>query len=142
MAFSLESRVPFLDYRIVEFCLGLPVDAKIRGGETKLILRRALGDLLPPEVLARRDKKGYPTPAARWFRGVARDWAREILLDDRTRNRHVLDPAAVERRLAEHAEGSRDHSWQIWRWLTVELWFRQLVDDFAPPAGLPRASAA
>ena len=135
MAFSLESRVPFLDYRLVEFCLGLPVDLKIRGGETKLILRRALADLLPRAVLDRRDKKGYPTPAARWFRGPARRWAREILLDERTRRRHVLDLPTVERKLALHDSGARDLSWEIWRWLTTELWFRQLVDCVPSPSG-------
>jgi asparagine synthase (glutamine-hydrolysing) len=138
MAFSIESRVPFLDYRLVEFCLGLPIDLKIRGGLTKLVLRRALADLLPPAVLDRRDKKGYPTPAARWFRGPARGWVREILLDERTRQRRVLDMATVERKLGLHETGARDLSWEIWRWLTTELWFRQLVDDFAPPVAAPR----
>jgi asparagine synthase (glutamine-hydrolysing) len=134
MAFGIEARVPFLDYRLVEFCLGLPVELKIHRGETKYLLRRALGDVLPAPVLNRRDKKGYPTPAATWLRSVAKEWSREILLDDRTRRRGILDMASVERKLAEHADGRRDWSWPIWRWLSVEHWFRQTIDDFRPAA--------
>src|SRR5207249_671941 len=70
MAHSLEARVPFLDFRLVELLFSLPGDELIRAGETKSILRRALGDLLPPSVRSRRDKLGFVTPTARFFRGA------------------------------------------------------------------------
>lgn len=69
MAWSIESRVPFLDYRLVEFLYGLPADRKIGNGQSKLILRRALADLLPPPILARRDKMGFETPQTIWMSG-------------------------------------------------------------------------
>lgn len=130
MAFSLEARVPFLDYRLAEFCLGLPYDQKIRGATTKYILRRALNGILPPEVRDRRDKKGYPTPVARWFRDSQRQGVAEILFDARTRQRRVLAPAIIEAKFRAHCEGRHDYSWEIWRWLTTELWFRQFIDEF------------
>ncbi|MBI4506641.1 MAG: asparagine synthase (glutamine-hydrolyzing) [Chloroflexi bacterium] len=132
MAFGLEARVPFLDYRLVEFCLGLPFDDKVRGATTKHIMRRALRGIVPDEVLDRRDKKGYPTPLARWLRGPLRAPAADLLLGSRLPQRGVLRPAVVERKLAAHAAGRHDYSWEIWRWLTLELWFTQFIDAFDP----------
>src|SRR5919202_752848 len=68
MAHSLEARVPFLDYRLVELAFSLPGDELIRNGRSKDVVRRALADLLPPEVRERRDKLGFVTPERRWFR--------------------------------------------------------------------------
>jgi asparagine synthase (glutamine-hydrolysing) len=72
MAHSIEARVPFLDHRLVEFALRLGDQHKIVGGDTKRILRRALGDLLPADILNRRDKIGFATPEETWFKGPLR----------------------------------------------------------------------
>lgn len=132
MAFGLEARVPFLDYRLVEFCLGLPFDDKIRGATTKHLLRRALRGVVPDAVLDRRDKKGYPTPLARWLRGPLRTAVADRLLGSRLRQRGILRPEAVEQKLAAHVAGQHDYSWEIWRWLTLEAWFEQFIDRFEP----------
>ncbi|MBI3965333.1 MAG: asparagine synthase (glutamine-hydrolyzing), partial [Chloroflexi bacterium] len=129
MAFSIEARVPFLDYRVAEFCLGLPFHEKINGATTKDVLRRAIRGLVPDEIVDRRDKKGYPTPLAHWLRGRPGDWARDVLFAPECRARHIFDPDVVAAKLAAHRDGRQDYSWQIWRWLTVELWFQQFVDQ-------------
>jgi asparagine synthase (glutamine-hydrolysing) len=132
MAFGLEAREPFLDYRLVEFCLGLPFEQKIAGATTKAIMRRALRGIVPDAVLDRRDKKGYPTPLARWLRGSLRQPIADLLLGSRLRERGILRPEVIGRKLNLHAAGSHDYSWEIWRWLTLELWFEQFIDSFDP----------
>jgi asparagine synthase (glutamine-hydrolysing) len=128
MAFSIEARTPFLDYRLVEFCLGLSPDLKIREGTTKLILRNALQHDLPREIVERKDKKGYPTPMARWFREGLREKTREVLCSAELAQRHIFDPAGVRHRFEKHCRGEIDASWEIYRWLTTELWFRTFID--------------
>jgi asparagine synthase (glutamine-hydrolysing) len=127
MAFSIEARTPFLDYRLVEFCLGLPFDEKINGIETKYLLRKSMKDLLPPEISGRRDKKGYPTPFARWLREDRMAFAREILDSPECRSRNILNPEGVEDRLRRHLAGE-DFNWEIWRFITLELWMRIFMD--------------
>jgi asparagine synthase (glutamine-hydrolysing) len=128
MAFSIEARLPFLDYRLVEFCLGLAPEERISGSITKRVLREAMAAILPSEIVQRRSKMGFPTPFAAWLRDKALDDARELLLSQSLRERDVLDGRVVEHKLDEHARGERDHSLHIWRWLTLELWFRQFID--------------
>src|SRR5262249_53947299 len=102
MAHGIETRVPFLDHRLVEFCLRLPGEVRIRSGVTKAPLRQAMKELLPAEISGRRDKLGYPEPVAHWLRGDAHRKVAEILLSERTRVRGLLDLDAVGRSLAEH----------------------------------------
>ncbi|MCX8007093.1 MAG: asparagine synthase (glutamine-hydrolyzing) [Coriobacteriia bacterium] len=128
MAFSLEARTPFLDFRLVEYSLVLPFDERIDGQWTKSILRRALAGILPDEVVWRRDKKGYPTPFAEWLRSEFRAQAEEVIFSPEFRRRAVFDPAVVESKWREHVEGLRDNSWNVWRWLAVELWYRIFID--------------
>ena len=104
MAASIESRVPFLDHQLVEFAAGLPPRLKLRGFKTKWILREAVRELLPPEILA-RPKMGFPVPFGIWMRGPWNAVARDVLLDSRSRQRGIIDPAAVERLLDAHAAG-------------------------------------
>jgi asparagine synthase (glutamine-hydrolysing) len=134
MAFSIEARTPYLDYRLVEFCLAVPYHAKMRGWETKVLMREALADLLPPEILARRDKMGYPTPLARWLRHGLMPVTRELLLSRTAGDRGIVNAAHVRSLLDEHEDGRADHHWQLWRLLTLELWFRTFIDS---PAGGP-----
>ena len=128
MAFSLEARVPFLDRRLVEFCLGLRPEHRLDGGYTKRILRQALADVLPPSVAARRDKKGYPTPFAAWLKGPLGDQVREVLLDKAAVDRGVLNAPVVASKLDAHRRGERDYAVEIFNWLALELWCRRFQD--------------
>jgi asparagine synthase (glutamine-hydrolysing) len=127
MAASIESRVPFLDHELVEFAAGLPGSWKLRGFSTKRILRAAVRQLLPRTILE-RPKMGFPVPFGQWMRGPWNDVARQVLLDRRTRQRGVLDAAAVERLLTAHARGVTRAEEAIWSLLNLELWYRTAID--------------
>ena len=97
---------------------------KFRGGEMKYILKRATGDLLPPTILARKDKMGFPVPLHLWARDEARDFFHDVLLSQACRERGLFDMAAVEALLGqEEAFGRR-----LWGLLNLELWHRQFID--------------
>jgi asparagine synthase (glutamine-hydrolysing) len=127
MAFNIEARVPFLDYRLVEFALTVPGERKVERGLSKAYLRRALAGIVPPPILDRKDKKGYATPLAVWLRGPlrAQAWA---FLQDRVLPRGWYDPAAVSRRWTQHQRGRHDWSAEIARWMTAEIWWRQVIE--------------
>lgn len=134
MAVSLESRVPLLDYRVVEFAATIPPELKMRHLVTKYILRAAMRGTTPDAVLDRRDKRGTPSPLPRWFgTGLAED-VRAVLSDRRTVERGLFDPASVERALALHTAGKASYGEQLWMLLNVELWHRTFIDR-ADPAG-------
>jgi asparagine synthase (glutamine-hydrolysing) len=122
MAFSLESRVPFLDHRLVELAFALPDDVKRRDGWSKYGLRRALDGFLPPSVVWRRDKKGFPTPVGNWLRDGRASAAIDLLSDPGRRSRDLFPQAAVNTFIRAHVAGAADHSWQLWRALSTELW--------------------
>lgn len=122
MAHSIESRVPMLDHRIVEFAARLPPHMKIRHGTLKAILREAMRGTVPDDILKRKDKKGFPTPIDIWFREEALSWISNILL-----NRPLLADAWVDQKvlatmIPEHASGVANHSRAIWSALNLELW--------------------
>ena len=127
MAASIESRVPFLDHRLVEFASGLPSRMKLRGFRTKWILREAVRGILPPEILTRK-KMGFPVPFGIWMRGPWKDVARDVLLDSRSRQRGIIDPRGVERLISAHAAGAADGADAIWSLLNLELWYRTHID--------------
>jgi len=124
MAFSIETRLPFLDYRLAEFMFALGHEARIEGVETKAILRRAMADRLPPAIVARRDKKGYETPTDVWLRGRESQRLRDLLLAPDAASRPYLDRAQVARALEDYLAGRRAIGLQVWRWLHLELWLR------------------
>ena len=136
MAHSLELRSPLLDWEVLELGLSLPDRLKWRRGVGKVALRRAFGDLLPPQV-ARRGKKGFGVPLARWFRAELREPASDLLLDG-ARKRGQLRPQAVERLLRDHVEGRADHGHRLWALLVLELWQRTHLDAPAPVAAVAR----
>jgi asparagine synthase (glutamine-hydrolysing) len=127
MAASIESRVPFLDHHLVEFAAALPPRMKLRGLTTKWILREAVRGILPEPILTRK-KMGFPVPFGLWMREGWQGVARDVLLDRRTRERGLIDPAAVETLIHEHAGGRRDGADAIWSLLNLELWYRTFVD--------------
>jgi asparagine synthase (glutamine-hydrolysing) len=134
MAHSLESRVPFLDYRLVELAFSLPGDELIRDGRTKDVVRRALGDLLPRSVRERRDKLGFVTPEGRWLRGPLGDLAAEVFADPAFAARGWVDPAAARDRLARHRAGELEAGFELWRALNLELWAREFLDAKSVPS--------
>jgi len=127
MAASIESRVPFLDHKLVEFASGLPARMKLRGLTTKWILRQAVRDILPPEILTRK-KMGFPVPFGVWMRGPWKELARDVLLDPRSRQRGIIDADAVERLISGHAAGHTNGADAIWSLLNLELWYRTHID--------------
>ncbi len=127
MAASIESRVPFLDHKLVEFAAALPDKWKLSGWTTKRILRESMKGLLPASIL-NRPKMGFPVPFAGWTRGRWNGVAREVLLDRRSRERGLIDPPAVDRLLRQHAAGSTDGGDRIWSLLNLELWHRTFID--------------
>ena len=127
MAASIESRVPFLDHKLVEFAAVLPERMKLRGFDTKWILREAVRDMLPQSILTRR-KMGFPVPFALWMKGPWQQLARDVLLDSRSVQRGIIDRAAVDRLLTAHAAGQADGGDAIWSLLNVELWYRTFID--------------
>ncbi len=127
MANSLEGRSPFLDHRVAEFAARLPADQKLRGRQTKCVLRQAMRPHLPEAVL-HRGKQGFGVPMGAWFRGQLRSFAQDVLLDRQTRERGLLDPVAVGQLLEEHLSGRADHGERIWQLLWLEVWFRTYVD--------------
>jgi len=127
MAASIESRVPFLDHKLVEFAASLPPRLKLRGFTTKWILREAVRSILPAEILT-RPKMGFPVPFGLWMRGSWGEAAREVLLDSRSRQRGIIEPAGVERLITAHQSGAADGADAIWSLLNLELWYRTFID--------------
>jgi asparagine synthase (glutamine-hydrolysing) len=127
MAFGMEARVPFLDHRLVEFALSLPSEVKIHGCTTKYFMRQSLVSVLPEPIRLRRDKMGYPTPLALWLRRPLKAEA-DDLLQYHFHHRKLYETSAVQRMWQEHQAGTADYSWDIFRWLTTEMWFQNFID--------------
>lgn len=128
MAFSIEARLPFMDYRLVEFVFGLDMEWKVRGWQTKYVQREALNRYLPRLVYRRQDKKGYPTPYAAWLRGPLKEAARAILFARSLAERDVFNPEAITWLWETHQAGRMDVSWLIYKVLSTELWYRAHID--------------
>src|SRR5438270_449572 len=128
MAHSIEARVPFLDYRLVELCFSLPGGELIGGGRTKDVLRRALADLLPPIVRERRDKLGFVTPERLWLRSRLGDLAADVFASRSFAERGFVDAPAARRRLDRHRRGELEAGMELWRALNLELWARSSLD--------------
>jgi asparagine synthase (glutamine-hydrolysing) len=123
MAHGLEVRSPFLDTELVEFATRLAPSLKVRGTSLKRVLKQALVDLLPREILA-RPKRGFGVPLDRWFREDLRPYA-SAMLGQGARIRGRLNGHAVDEILAEHQAGSANHGYAVWTLLTLELFLRK-----------------
>jgi asparagine synthase (glutamine-hydrolysing) len=139
MASSLEARSPFLDHELMEFAASLPADLKVRGRETKVVLRSALRGWVPDEILD-APKRGFRLPLGDWFRGDLREFTREVLLDRRAADRGYFEQSYVRELLDRHAAGLQDHSQGIWTLLMFELWHREFVDE--PQVGSPSSASS
>lgn len=128
MAHSVEYRVPFLDYRLVEFGFKLFNHYKLRGGYTKIILRDSMGGILLDKVRLRKSKYGFNTPVPKWLTEKNNSFVHDILLSRSCRERGIYDTKKIAK-LINESNTKADISSYIFRWLTTELWFQQCVDD-------------
>ncbi len=133
MAWGVESRLPFLDYRLVEFAFRLPDDLKLRDGYTKFILRRAMRGKLPDSITLDRVKRRFATPYGQWFRGPWRDLVEASLIDHPAGLARYVDVAELRRRVQEYLAGRDDALAppQLWRLLSTRLWLEQWENGVA-----------
>jgi asparagine synthase (glutamine-hydrolysing) len=127
MAASIESRVPFLDHKLVEYTARLPERLKLRGWTTKYILRRSMEGVLPDAIL-KRPKMGFPVPVGAWFRGAFRGVIDEYVLSTRSLGRGLFEPGFVRELVARHQSGAEDHAERLWALVNFEMWMRQFMD--------------
>jgi len=131
MAASLESRVPFLDHHLVEKVASIPGQLRLHGGVTKSLLRDAVRDIVPPEILKRR-KMGFPVPTGQWLRGPFWWLIEEFVLGHRARMRDLFCSAQLGTLTAEHRMGIADHGERLWLLINLEIWQRIFIDGENP----------
>jgi asparagine synthase (glutamine-hydrolysing) len=121
MANSLEARTPYLDYRVVEFVAGLPSHLKLRGLQTKYLLKQCMASKLPHEILT-RPKEGFSIPMKNWLRQELRPLMQDVLSPSRLQREGLFNAAYVEKLQAEHLQGKANHSHQLWALMVFEIW--------------------
>lgn len=126
MAFSRETRFPYLDHDLVDWCVTLPDQAFVQDGWQKAILRRAGEGVVPPEIQWRADKLGYAAPLDVWLRGPLERWAHDRLFGGAISEVPGYDRANLERLWAEHQAGAAENSWALWRWISLNEWYALL----------------
>ena len=126
VVFPIESRVPFLDHKLVELTAKLPTRLKINGGKTKYILKEAMRGILPDEIL-HRPKMGFPVPVGAWFRGEYKHIVGEFVTGERALQRGIFNADCVRQIVAEHDAGA-NHDERIWFLVNFEMWQRRFLD--------------
>ncbi|HEX6478400.1 MAG TPA: asparagine synthase (glutamine-hydrolyzing) [Ktedonobacteraceae bacterium] len=127
MAASLESRMPLLDYKLIEYAASIPSSVKVKPFQTKYLLKRAYADFLPKPVLTRK-KMGFNVPTGVWFREGQREIITRLLLSERARSRGFLNNECVATILRDHLEGRTQYTNQLFILASLELWFRVFID--------------
>ena len=125
MSVSIESRVPLLDRRIIDLISRMPASMKFKGGELKYLLKNTIKDILPPEILNRKDKMGFPVPLHIWSKNKARDFILDTFLSQKSRERNILDTTYIEKLINSEQPFSRG----LWGLLSLELWYNQFIDN-------------
>ena len=142
MARSIEARVPFLDYRLVEFLAGLPDAFKLRDGVTKLVLRDALRGVIPEKVRQRRDKMGFVTPEEVWLTGSARPWFRQAVAETLEIAPQFFDANRVLRIVDDMADRVIPFSYLPWRILCFGRWLHAQGQPVAHRHRIPASASA
>jgi asparagine synthase (glutamine-hydrolysing) len=127
MATSVEARVPFLDHHLVEYAMGLPSSLKVSGKSGKHILKRALEEILPHDLLYTR-KRGFGAPVREWFRDGLGSWFDSHLMNSPMRKRNFLDYKFVEHLLDQHRRQQQDWGFHLWALLNLSLWYERWID--------------
>ncbi len=130
MAVSLETRVPFLDRSVLDLAWRLPLDAKLRDGRTKWVLRQVL-DRYVPAALVDRPKMGFGLPIGSWLRTGLAPWAEHLLDEKRLCEQGLLDPAPIRRAWADHRSGRRDLGYELWDILVLQAWIDRWMPSLA-----------
>lgn len=121
MAVALEARAPLLDYRLFEFCWRLPIDARIRHGQGKWLLRQVLARHIPDHLFD-RTKQGFAVPIGDWLRGPLQDWAHELLRPMRLEDAGILNPVPITAAWQDHLDGKGNHGGRLWTVLMFQAW--------------------
>ena len=133
MAASIESRVPFLDHEFVEHVAAMPGCYKLRGWQTKAVLREALKDRVPAPILA-RPKMGFPVPLGSWLRGEFRPLLQKFVAGPRALERGLFRPDVLRRLVEDHLAGRADHGDRLWLLMNFEIWQRVFLENEQPEA--------
>ena len=124
MGVSLETRIPFLSCNVVDFAWHMPMNFKIRNGESKWALRQILYKYIPKEMIE-RPKMGFSVPIGVWLRGPLREWAEDLLDESRLRQEGFFDPTVIRKKWMEHLSGARDWQHQLWSVLMFQAWLEE-----------------
>lgn len=127
MANSLEARSPFLDHELIELAAQMPDTLKLKGYTSKYILKKALKNVLPDDILSRK-KMGFGIPIHRWFRGELKDYLKDIILSPKSLGRGYFNKDYIETILCEHEKGQNEHGYRLWALMMLELWHRNYID--------------
>lgn len=126
---SLESRVPFMDHRIVERTLSLPHEALINRGKTKVLLREAMKGVIPERIRKRYDKIGFGTPQDEWFRlPVFKKYILEMLNSEEFKNRNIVDCKKAKSIYQKHLDHKQNFADEIWKWINLDLWYKEYIE--------------
>jgi len=123
MGVSLETRVPFLDHRVVEFAWKVPMHMKIRNNQGKWLLRQVLYKYVPKELIE-RPKMGFAVPIDSWLRGPLRDWAEDLLSADKLKNEGFFKPEPIRKIWQTHLSGKANYQHHLWDILMFQAWLR------------------
>jgi asparagine synthase (glutamine-hydrolysing) len=129
MAFSIESRVPLLDRRIVDLISRMPAGMKFKGGEMKYLLKRTIKDIMPKKIMDRKEKMGFPVPLHLWANNRAKGFILDTLLSKDAKERNIINPKYVEELISSERPFGRG----LWGILCLELWFQQFIDSPQKP---------
>ena len=132
MAHGLESRVPFLDHPLIEFVATVPADVKFKDGHMKHLLKTAFADVIPGEILNRRDKMGFPVPLKEWMGGELKEFVSDIFGSTKAQTRPFVNTTAIRSQLGSSGRFSR----KLWGLLSLELWYQNFHDQAAHFQGL------